>query len=42
MKMMMNGMEHEMLMPGMLTAEQMHAARGRAGDRSSIDSFSPS
>jgi uncharacterized protein (DUF305 family) len=36
MKMMMNGMEHEMLMPGMLTDEQMaqlDAARGSDFDR---------
>ena len=36
MKMTMNGMEHEMLMPGMLTAEQMKqldAARGADFDR---------
>jgi uncharacterized protein (DUF305 family) len=36
MKMMMNGKEHEMLMPGMLTAEQMHQldlAKGPAFDR---------
>jgi uncharacterized protein (DUF305 family) len=36
MKMMMNGMEHEMLMPGMLTDEQMKeldAARGTEFDR---------
>jgi uncharacterized protein (DUF305 family) len=36
MKMMMNGMEHEMLMPGMLTDDQMRqldAARGEAFDR---------
>jgi uncharacterized protein (DUF305 family) len=36
MKMMMNGVEHEMLMPGMLTDEQMKrldAARGREFDR---------
>ena len=36
MKMMMNGMEHEMLMPGMLTEEQMKqldAARGPDFDR---------
>jgi uncharacterized protein (DUF305 family) len=35
MKMMMNGVEHEMLMPGMLTDEQMHQldlARGEAFD----------
>lgn len=36
MKMVMNGMEHEMLMPGMLTDEQMkdlEAARGKEFDR---------
>jgi len=36
MKMKMNGMEHEMLMPGMLTEEQMHQldqARGEEFDR---------
>jgi len=36
MKMMMNGMEHEMLMPGMLSPEQMRqldAARGSEFDR---------
>jgi uncharacterized protein (DUF305 family) len=36
MKMVMNGMEHEMMMPGMLTAEQMaqlEAARGKEFDR---------
>jgi uncharacterized protein (DUF305 family) len=36
MKMMMNGKEHEMLMPGMLTEEQMHQldlAKGPAFDR---------
>jgi uncharacterized protein (DUF305 family) len=36
MKMTMNGMEHEMLMPGMLTEDQMHQldqARGPAFDR---------
>jgi uncharacterized protein (DUF305 family) len=36
MKMKMNGVEHEMLMPGMLTADQMHQldqARGPAFDR---------
>jgi uncharacterized protein (DUF305 family) len=36
MKMMMNGKEHEMLMPGMLTAEQMHQldlAKGPEFDR---------
>jgi uncharacterized protein (DUF305 family) len=36
MKMVMNGMEHEMLMPGMLTEEQMKeldAARGKDFDR---------
>jgi uncharacterized protein (DUF305 family) len=36
MKMMMNGMEHEMLMPGMLTEDQMHQldqARGPEFDR---------
>jgi uncharacterized protein (DUF305 family) len=36
MKMVMNGMQHEMLMPGMLTEEQMQAldaARGPAFDR---------
>jgi uncharacterized protein (DUF305 family) len=36
MKMTMNGTEHEMLMPGMLTADQMHQldqARGPASDR---------
>jgi uncharacterized protein (DUF305 family) len=36
MKMMMNGMEHEMLMPGMLTDDQMKeldAARGTEFDR---------
>jgi uncharacterized protein (DUF305 family) len=36
MKMMMNGVEHEMLMPGMLTPEQMHqldGARGSEFDR---------
>jgi uncharacterized protein (DUF305 family) len=36
MKMMMNGMEHEMLMPGMLTEDQMQAldqARGEQFDR---------
>ena len=36
MKMVMNGMEHEMLMPGMLTDDQMKqldAARGREFDR---------
>ena len=31
MKMKMNGMEHEMLMPGMLTEAQMHELDGRAG-----------
>ena len=36
MKMVMNGMQHEMMMPGMLTAEQMtqlEAARGKEFDR---------
>ncbi len=36
MKMTMNGMEHEMLMPGMLTEDQMHQldqARGPEFDR---------
>lgn len=32
MKMMMNGMEHEMLMPGMLTDEQMAALRAARGN----------
>ena len=35
MKMKMGGMEHEMLMPGMLTEEQMQAARPARGARSS-------
>ena len=38
MKMMMNGVEHEMLMPGMLSDEQMKqldAARGRSSTGSS-------
>ncbi len=40
MKMMMNGKEQEMLMPGMLTAEQMHQL-DLAGGRISTSSSSP-
>ena len=44
MKMMMNGMEHDMLMPGMLTEEQMKqldAARGAEFDRLFLDVHDP-